>query len=156
MQGNVSSFRYPQGRLLIPQTISKKLVSIGSGITAKIFWHCWGYSRANRATLFGGSVAAHTLVQSVLVLYRHPGHHAVDFGKDRTKLSNVMHLRVTDTIVAVSASSDLVVIPAGGVIDTSDNMNTLGPHPVTYDGRELLVFTRDIRERTVRSSSAEA
>ena len=74
-------------------------------------------------------------------------------------MSNVLHLRVTDPIVAVSpvpASSDFVTIPAGAVIDTTDDMNTLGLHPVTYDGRELLVFTRDIRERTVRSSSAEA
>jgi hypothetical protein len=78
----------------------------------------------------------------------------------------VVRLRVTDTILAVSptpASSGLVTIPAGAVIETTDNMNTLadnmstlGLHPVTYEGQELLVFTRDILERTVRLSSAEA
>jgi hypothetical protein len=81
------------------------------------------------------------------------------FGKDRTQVSNVVRLRVTDTILAVSptpTNSALVMIPVGAVIQTSDNMNTLGLHPVNYDGRELLVFTRDIRERTVRLSSAEA
>jgi hypothetical protein len=86
-------------------------------------------------------------------------YYAVDFGKSRTQVSNVVRLRVTDTIVAVSpvpASSDFVTIPAGAVIETTDNMNTLGLHPVTYEGRELLVFTRDIRERTVRLFSAEA
>jgi hypothetical protein len=74
-------------------------------------------------------------------------------------VSNVVRLRVTDTILAVSpirASPDLVMIPAGAVLETTDNINNLGLHPVTYDGRELLVFTRDIRERTVRLSSAEA
>ena len=79
--------------------------------------------------------------------------------KDRTKLSNVVRLGVTDTIVAVSpvpAGSDFVTIPAGAVIETTDDMNTLGLHPVTCEGRELLVFTRDIRERTVRLRTAEA
>ena len=68
-------------------------------------------------------------------------------------------LCVTDTIVAVSTvptSSDFVTIPTGAVIETKDNMSTLGLHPVTYDGRELLVFMRDILERTVRVFSAEA
>jgi len=99
------------------------------------------------------------LVRLALVLYRHNGYHAVDFRKDRTQVSNVVRLHVTDAIVAVSpvpATSDFVTIPAGAVIDTRDNMNILGLHPVTYDGRELMVFTRDIRERTVRLLSAEA
>jgi hypothetical protein len=88
-----------------------------------------------------------------------PDYHAVDFGKSRTQVSNVIRRRVTDAILAVSpvpASSHFETIPAGAEIETTDDMNTLGLHPVTYDGRELLVFTRDIRERTVRSSSAEA
>lgn len=74
-------------------------------------------------------------------------------------MSNVVRLRVTDTIIAVSpipANPDLVTIPAGAVLETTDNINNLGLHPVTYDGRKLLVFTRDIRERTVRLTSAEA
>jgi hypothetical protein len=90
-----------------------------------------------------------------------PGYHAVDLGEDRY-VSNVVRLRVTDTIVAVSAvsfvtaSSEFVTIPVGAVIEATENMNTLGLHPVTYDGRELFVFTRDIREGTVRVSSAKA
>ena len=74
-------------------------------------------------------------------------------------MSNVVRLRVTDTILAVSpvpAGSGFVTIPAGAVIETTDNIINLGLHAVTYEGRELLVFTRDIRERTVRSSTAEA
>jgi hypothetical protein len=74
-------------------------------------------------------------------------------------LSNVVRLRITDAILAVSpvpASSHFVMIPAGAVIETKDKMNTLGLHPVTYDGGELVDFTRDIRERTVRLRTAEA
>jgi hypothetical protein len=81
------------------------------------------------------------------------------FGKDGFQVSNVVRLRVTATILAVSpmpASSDLVMIPVGAVLATTDNINNPGLHAVTCNGRELLVFTRDIRERTVRLSSAEA
>jgi hypothetical protein len=81
------------------------------------------------------------------------------FGKDGFQVSNVVRLRVTATILAVSpmpASSDLVMIPVGAVLATTDNINNLGLHAVTYNGRELLMFTRDIRERTVRLSSAGA
>jgi hypothetical protein len=36
----------------------------------------------------------------------------------------------------------------------TNNMNALGLHPVTYDVRELLVFNRDIRERTILHSGS--
>jgi hypothetical protein len=51
-----------------------------------------------------------------------PDYYAVDFGKVETQVSNVVRLRVTDTIVAVSpvlVTSDFVTIPAEAVIETT-------------------------------------
>ena len=72
-------------------------------------------------------------------------------------MSNLARLRVTDTILAflpVPPNPDFVEIPIGAVIETTDNFSKRGLHPVTYDGETLLVFTRDIRERTQRASVA--
>lgn len=43
---------------------------------------------------------------------------------------------------------DLVTIPAGAMIETSDDLTETGLHRVAFDGKDLLAFTRDIRERT--------
>ncbi len=60
------------------------------------------------------------------------------------------HLQVTSSILAVAAGADhdFVTIPAGAVIVTSDEIVEPGLHRVTFDGRALLAFARDIQERT--------
>jgi hypothetical protein len=74
-------------------------------------------------------------------------------------LSNVVRLCVTDTILAVEdtpSGPDIITIPPGAMIETTDSIRNSSANPVTYEGRELLVFTKDIRDRTARLSSAEA
>jgi len=60
------------------------------------------------------------------------------------------HLHVTSSILAVAASAEhkFVTIPAGATIQTSDDLLEPGLHRITFDGRALLAFTRDIQERT--------
>ena len=43
---------------------------------------------------------------------------------------------------------DFVTIPEGSVIETSRDLNEPGLHPLTFENRSLLAFTRDIKERT--------
>jgi len=60
-----------------------------------------------------------------------------------------IHLQVMSPLLTVDARrSRFVVIPAGSIVNTSDDFPGPGFHPVMYDGRDLLAFTRDIRERT--------
>ncbi len=61
-----------------------------------------------------------------------------------------LHLHVTSSFLAVAASAEhkFVTIPAGATIQTSDDLVEPGLHQVTFDGRALLAFTRDIQERT--------
>jgi hypothetical protein len=71
----------------------------------------------------------------------------------------MVRLCVTDTILAVEdtpSGPDIITNPPGAMIETTDSIRNSGANPVTYEGRELLVFTRDIRDRTARLSSAEA
>lgn len=60
-----------------------------------------------------------------------------------------LHLHVTSSILAVPAGADhdFVTIPAGAVIETFDLVEP-GLHRITFDGRTLLAFTRDIQQRT--------
>lgn len=61
----------------------------------------------------------------------------------------VVLLRVQSEILAVTATSQrFVTIPAGVVIQTSGDLTEPGLHHITYQGQDLLAFTRDIRERT--------
>ena len=72
---------------------------------------------------------------------------------------SVVRLRVTDPILAVSATPKnppFVIIPVGTVLETTENLKNLGLHSVRFDGQEMLVFTKDIQERTVRVLSLES
>jgi len=42
---------------------------------------------------------------------------------------------------------DFVTIPAGAMIETSDDLTERGLHHVVFDGKDTLPITRDIRER---------
>lgn len=64
----------------------------------------------------------------------------------------VIHLRLRSSIVAVPPvhHHGFITIPAGSIIESSDDLIEPGLHRVRFDGNDLLVFTRDIRERTER------
>ena len=61
-----------------------------------------------------------------------------------------MHLRVTSPLLAIPTASrhGFVTIPVGSIIEMCDVLAEPGFHPVKFNGQELLVFARDIRERT--------
>ena len=61
-------------------------------------------------------------------------------------------LRVKSSILAVPMARHhgFVTIPVGSMIETADDLSHPGFRRVTFDDRELLVFARDIRERTER------
>jgi hypothetical protein len=64
-------------------------------------------------------------------------------------MNQTIHLQVTSALLAVDAGrSKFVVIPAGSIVNTSDDFPGPGFHSVVYNGQDLLAFTRDIRERT--------
>lgn len=62
----------------------------------------------------------------------------------------VAHLRAKSAILAVTATDrhKFVTIPAGAMIETSDDLVEPGFIRLTFEGNHLLAFTRDIRERT--------
>ena len=63
----------------------------------------------------------------------------------------VVRLQVMSEILAVAAQRDehcFVTIPAGSAIETSDDLAEPGSRHATFDSKDLLAFTRDIRERT--------
>jgi hypothetical protein len=59
-------------------------------------------------------------------------------------------LRVTSSFLAVPLTyhRGFITIPAGATIETSDDLVRPGLVEVSFDGKNLLAFTRDIRERT--------
>lgn len=66
-------------------------------------------------------------------------------------MANAVRLHVISEILAVPMQVEkhsFITIPAGSVIETSDDLVEPGFRPVMFDGRDLLAFTRDIRERT--------
>jgi hypothetical protein len=66
-------------------------------------------------------------------------------------MASAVRLHVRFEILAVSAQPEehcFVTIPVGSMIETSDDLAEPGLHRVTYDSKDLLAFTRDIRERT--------
>src|SRR5579863_617443 len=91
-----------------------------------------------------------------------PVHNVVAFGYDRgirvtqgvpPLMATVVRLHVTSEILAVAKQSTdhhFVTIPVGSVIETFDDLVEPGLRPVMFDGKDLLAFTRDIRERTQR------
>ena len=63
----------------------------------------------------------------------------------------VFRFHVTSEILAVTAhpaDHRFVEIPGGSVIETSDDLLEPGFHHITFNGKDLLAFARDIRERT--------
>jgi hypothetical protein len=76
-------------------------------------------------------------------------------------MPTAVRLHVTLPILAITeqlTKQDFVDIPAGSVIETSGDLSVPGLHPVSFQGQQLLVFTRDIAERTepVTEASGES
>jgi len=67
-------------------------------------------------------------------------------------MTRVIQLRVKSSIVAVPPVQHhgFVTIPAGSIIESLDDLVEPGLHRVRFNGKDLLVFTRDIFERTER------
>ena len=68
-------------------------------------------------------------------------------------MPTAVRLHVVSPMLAVTpqdANPGFVDIPVGSVIETLDDLSEPGLHPVTFEGRQLLAFARDIRERSVR------
>ena len=66
-------------------------------------------------------------------------------------MATAVRLHVTSEILAVSAKNAdhrFVDIPAGSVIETTDDPAEPGFRPVKFSGKDLLAFMRDIQERT--------
>jgi hypothetical protein len=68
-------------------------------------------------------------------------------------MATAVRLHVISEILAVPMQTEMhsfITIPAGSVIETSDEFVEPGFRGVRFNGRNLLAFTRDIRERTER------
>lgn len=64
---------------------------------------------------------------------------------------------VLSPLMTVDAkNSEFVMIPAGSIIETTDDLTEPGFHRVRHHGQDLLAFTKDIRERTEKVSLAVA
>ena len=74
--------------------------------------------------------------------------------KEVLTVNQTIHLRVMSPLLAVDATADYVTIPETATIETTDDLGEPGFHRVRYLGESLLVFTRDIQERTQRVSRA--
>jgi hypothetical protein len=69
-------------------------------------------------------------------------------------MNQTIHLRVMSPLLALAATGDYVTIPETAVIETTDDLAETGFSRVRYERESLLVFTRDIQERTQRISMA--
>jgi hypothetical protein len=72
-------------------------------------------------------------------------------------MANAVRLHVVSEILAVPMQTErhsFISIPVGSVIETSDDFVEPGFRPVKFNGRDLLAFTRDIREHTERVEAA--
>ena len=77
--------------------------------------------------------------------------------REKNDMTHTAHLQVVSPILAVDArSSGFVTLPAGAVIETSDDLAEPGLHEVRCYDKTLLAFTRDIHERTKELSSTVA
>jgi hypothetical protein len=65
-------------------------------------------------------------------------------------MNRTIHLRVMSPLLALAATADYVTIPETAVIETADDLSEPGFRQVRYEGESLLVFSRDIHERTQR------
>jgi hypothetical protein len=71
-------------------------------------------------------------------------------------MQSVASFRIISPILGVHPvhrRGHLVNIPVGAVITTLADLREPGLVAVTFDGEDLLVFTRDIQERTERIES---
>lgn len=59
-----------------------------------------------------------------------------------------IHVVKVALLTVTTTSGKFVTVPAGAKIECSDNLAEPGFVHVMFDGRDLLAFTRDIRERT--------
>ena len=64
-------------------------------------------------------------------------------------LSVVRH-RVFSPILTTTKARGFVTIPAGSIVETSDDMYEPGLHSIRLGNEELFAFTRDIEERSER------
>jgi hypothetical protein len=72
-------------------------------------------------------------------------------------MATAVRLYVISEILAVPMQTEkhaFITIPAGAIIETSEDFVEPGLRPVKFDGRDLLAFTRDIREHTERVESS--
>ena len=67
-------------------------------------------------------------------------------------MNQTIHLQVMSPLLALAATADYVTIPETAMIETTGNLAEPGFHKVRYEGESLLVFSRDIQERTQRIS----
>ena len=74
--------------------------------------------------------------------------------KEVFTMNQTIHLRVISPLLALDATADYVTIPETAMIETTDDLAEPGFHRVRYLGESLLVFTRDIQERTQQISGA--
>jgi len=72
-------------------------------------------------------------------------------------MTHTAYLQIVSPILTVDArSSGFVTLPAGAVIETTDDLGEPGLHEVRCYDKTLLAFTRDIHERTKELSSTVA
>ena len=68
-----------------------------------------------------------------------------------------VRFQVLSPLMTVDAmKSEFVMISAGSIIETTDDLTGPGFHRVRHHSQDLLAFTRDIRERTQKVSLAVA
>ena len=62
----------------------------------------------------------------------------------------VVRRRVVSPTLTTTQAGRFFTIPVGSIIDTSDNLDQPGLHPIMLGDEELFAFTRDIEERSER------
>jgi hypothetical protein len=62
-------------------------------------------------------------------------------------MPDVIRHRVVSPILTTNKSG-FVTVPAGSIIETSEDLEQPGLYSVRVDGEELFAFARDIEERT--------
>ena len=65
-----------------------------------------------------------------------------------------IHLKVMSSLLALDATAAYVTIPRNSMIATTDDLSKPGYRLVRYLGESLLVFMRDIQERTQHVAAA--
>ena len=68
-----------------------------------------------------------------------------------------VRFQVLSPLLTVDAkNSEFVMISAGSIIETTDELTEPGSHRLRHRGQDLLAFTRDNRETTEKVSLAVA